>query len=115
VEDGDRKQHAPVKYPNLSKNIVKASSLYLGTGEYKPVVSKPKTKLCSMARLEKIFVSKSERKTPKVLRLIATVDDKQDKRLKEENEGDIGVLRWDQMEEYLGPIICATLHKSLVH
>lgn len=89
---------------------MKASSLYLGTGEYKPAVSEPKRKLRSMAKLEKIFVSKSERKTPKILRIIATVDDKQDKRLKEEKAGDMGVLRWDRMEEYLGPTICATLH-----
>ena len=103
-------QHAPVKYSDLSKDSTKASNLYLGAAEYKPAVPEPKMKLCSTTTLEKTFANKSQRKTPKILRIIATVDDKQDNRLREAEGGDLGVLRWDCMQEYLG----STVHDALL-
>ncbi len=91
-------QHAPVKYSDLSKDSTKASNLYLGAAEYKPAVPEPKMKLCSTTTLEKTFANKSQRKTPKILRIIATVDDKQDKR---EAEG----VTW----EFCGGIVCKSI------
>jgi hypothetical protein len=70
-----------------------------------PTVREPQKKLLSKTRLEKIMVDKLQQKTPKILRIIATIDDQQDERLKEAKEGDLGVLRWDRMQEYLGPTI----------
>jgi hypothetical protein len=89
--------------------------LYLGAAEYKPpAVSESKMKLRSTSTLEKIFADKSQRKTPKILRIIATVDDKQDNRLRVAEGGDLGVLRWDRMQELLGSTIRDGLKKSLV-
>ena len=67
-----------------------------------------------MTKLEKTFANKSQRKTPRMLRIIAALDDKQDKRLKEVETGDLGVLRWDCIEAYFGPTIRGALQKSLV-
>jgi hypothetical protein len=46
--------------------------------------------------------SHSTRQTPRFLRIIATPDDEQRKRLAGEWKGDMAVLRWDVVKKYLG-------------
>jgi len=74
--------------------------LALGPAEYKPVVDEYREKLRSSTALNQQFVSQPSRKTPKYLRIIATKEAHQ--RWTSECQGDVGVLRWERVEEYLG-------------
>jgi hypothetical protein len=95
-----RVQYAPSAYPGLSNDIVDVLELMLGSAEYKPMVDEYREKLRSSITLNQQFVSQLARKTPKYLHIIATKDAHQ--RWKSECKGDVGVLRWDLVEGYLG-------------
>jgi hypothetical protein len=72
----------------------------LGSVEYKPVVDEYRQKLRSSTALNQQFASQPTRQTPKYLRIIATKEAHQ--RWKSECKGDVGVLRWELVEGYLG-------------
>ena len=97
-------QNTPYKYPDLVEDITNTLDSMLGPGEYKPVVEKHYCLRSSSALSSQTLVSKPPRQTPRYLQIIATPDasDEQNHRLKAEQKGDVGVLRWDCMEEYVG-------------
>ena len=91
-------------YPNLSTDIMSALDVRLGPAEYKPLVGDYHKKTRSSILLDKKFASLQQQPMPRCLRIIATLDDDQGECLKEERKGDIGILRWDCVEQYLGSI-----------
>ena len=70
----------------------------LGSAVSKPFVDK----LSSSISSDQTFASQPERKTPRYLRVIAASDDEQSQRLKAEWKADVGVLRWECVQPYLG-------------
>ena len=48
--------------------------------------------------------SSQTRETPRYLRIIASPDDKQEIRLKAEFEGDVGVVKWNVVQECAGSV-----------
>jgi hypothetical protein len=74
--------------------------LMLGSAKYIPLVDEYRKKLCSSTAFNQQFASQPPRKTPKYLRIIATKDAQQ--RWETECKGDVGVLRWELVEQYLG-------------
>jgi len=93
-------QYAPSAYPDLANDIVDVLELMLGPAEYNPVVDDYRKKLRSSNALNQQFASQPSRKTPKYLRIIATREAHE--RWKSECKGDVGVLRWELVEQYLG-------------
>ena len=49
--------------------------------------------------------SQPSRQTPRYLRIIATPDNEKNQRLIAEQEGDVGILRWDCVEQYVGSTV----------
>ena len=82
----------------------------LGSAEYKPVVDEYRQKLRSSTAFNQRFASQPTRKTPKYLRIIATKEAHQ--RWKSECKGDVGVLRWELVEGYLGSTADAVMTGS---
>ena len=97
-------RYAPYKYPDLVEDITNALDSMLGPGEYKPVVEK-RYCLRSSTLSYQTLASQLPRQTPRYLQIIATPDDEQNDRLKAEQKGNVGALRWDCMEEYVGSTI----------
>lgn len=95
-----RVQYAPLKYPGLLDDIVDAIDSMLGNADYKPVVDEVRMKLRSTTDVNKQLESRPSRQTPKYLRVIATQEARQ--QWKSESSGDVGVLRWELVEAYLG-------------
>jgi hypothetical protein len=96
-------QYAPSAYPGLSNDIMDVLGLMLGSAEYKPIVDEYRMKLRSSTALNQQFASQPLRKTPKYLRIIATKQAHQ--RWESECKGDVGVLRWELVEQYLGSTV----------
>ena len=87
--------------------------LKLGPGEeYKPVVKEYRKKLRSTTDLNQRFASQPPRKTPKYLRIIATKEAHQ--RWESECKGDVGVLRWELVEQYVGSPADVVMGPSVV-
>ncbi|KAF8351495.1 hypothetical protein F5887DRAFT_211424 [Amanita rubescens] len=96
----DRVQYAPSKYSGLSDELMDAMQSMLGYAEYKPVIEEYRKKLRSTTALNERFESQPSRKTPKYLRIIATRQ--AHRRWESECSGDVGVLRYNLVEAYLG-------------
>ena len=94
-------QYAPSAYPGLSEDITDVLELMLGLAEYKLLLDQLRKTLRSSTKFDQQFASQPPRQTPKYLRIIATRDDEQEKRLKAEWKGDVGVLQWEGVEQYL--------------
>ncbi|KAM6498411.1 hypothetical protein JOM56_006359 [Amanita muscaria] len=99
-----RAQYAPLAYPDLSNDIMDALDWALGPSEFKAAIDLDgyRQKLRSSTVQNQRLAPLPPRKTPKLLRIIATCDDDQKHRLKAEWKGDVGVLRWNLVEQYLG-------------
>jgi hypothetical protein len=91
-------QYAPLQHPGLSEDIVKALDSLLGSAVSKPFVDQ----LRSPTSSDQTFASQPQRQTPRYLRVIASPEDERRQRLKAECKGDVGVLRWECMQQYLG-------------
>ena len=96
-------QYAPYKYPDLVEDITNALDSMLGPGDYRPLVEKH-YHLPSSTFSDQTFASQPPRQTPRYLWIVATPDE-QDERLKVEQKVDVGVLRWDCMEGYVGSAV----------
>ena len=72
----------------------------LGNAEYKPMIEKYRKKLRSTAALNEQFESQPSRPTPKYLRIIATQN--AHRLWESECSGNVGVLRYNLVEAYLG-------------
>jgi len=94
-----RVQYTPSAYPDLPNDIVDVLSM-LGPAEYNPVVDDFRKKLHSSTALNQRFASQPSQKTPKYLRIIATKEAHE--QWKSECKGDVGVLRWELVQQYLG-------------
>ncbi|KAF8519086.1 hypothetical protein BU17DRAFT_90258 [Hysterangium stoloniferum] len=99
---GTRDRYAPVSYPNLIDDLTGSLEMVLGPAVYTPIANSYRRKLRSSIRAQQQSASHSVRQTPRFLRIIATPDDEQQKRLKGEWNGDVAVLRWDVVERYIG-------------
>ncbi|KAF8518557.1 hypothetical protein BU17DRAFT_90907 [Hysterangium stoloniferum] len=99
---GKRDQYARVSYPDLVDDLTGSLKIIFGPAVYTPIADIYRTKLCSSIRAQQQSPSQSTRQTPRFLRIIATPDDEQQKRLKEEWTGDVAVLGWDVVKGYIG-------------
>lgn len=97
-------QYAPSKYPGLADDIMTVLESMLGSAESKPLIDDYRQKLRSSTASSQKFASQPQRQTPRYLRIIATRDDNQKQRLKAEWKGDVGVMRWESVERYLGSV-----------
>jgi hypothetical protein len=98
-------QYAPYKYPDIVEDITNALDSMLGPGEYRPLIEK-RYHLPSSTFSDHTFASQPPRQTPRYLWIIATPDDvEQNKRLKVQQKVDVGILRWDCMEGYVGSAV----------
>ena len=70
----------------------------LGSAVSKSFVDKLRSSISS----DQTFASQPQRKTPRYLRVMVTPNDGQSQRLKAEWKGDVGVLRWECVQQYLG-------------
>jgi len=91
-------QYAPLKYPELAEDLRTIIDSELGLDEYKPVVDEPYHLRSSTSSNQ----TESRRQTTRYLHIIATPDDKQNLRLKAERKGDLGILRWECVEQLVG-------------
>ncbi|KAF8521901.1 hypothetical protein BU17DRAFT_87449 [Hysterangium stoloniferum] len=110
-EKSDR--YARVSYPNLIDDLTGCLEMVLGPAVYTPIADIYRSKLRSSIRAQQQSASHSKRQTPRFLRIIATPDDKQQKRLKREWKGDVAVLQWDVVKGYIGStadVLEATRH-----
>ena len=73
----------------------------LGPEVYQPVTEHIRNRLRSADKSKPL----PTRETPRHLRIIASPDDEQEVRLREEFRGDIGTLKWDVVKECVGPIV----------
>jgi len=105
-----REQYAPLKYPGLADEIMDTIELMLGAAEYKPVVDDYRAKLRSSTAVNEQLASQPSRQTPKYLRLIATPEARQ--QWKSECSGNVGVLRWEVMQTYLGSTADAVIQSG---
>ena len=110
-------EYAPSKYPGLSNEVMDVLESMLGIAEYKPLIEEYRSKLRSSAALDEKFSTKSLRKTPKYLRIVAApANDLHEKRLKADINGDMGVLRWKVVTDFLGSMADAmTVQVPSVH
>ncbi|KAF8512673.1 hypothetical protein BU17DRAFT_96067 [Hysterangium stoloniferum] len=99
---GTRDRYARVSCPNLVDDLTGSLEMVLGSAVYTPIAQSYRKKLRSSIRAQQKSASHSTRQTPRFLRIIATPDDEQQKRLKGEWKGDVAVLRWDVVERYIG-------------
>jgi hypothetical protein len=76
--------------------------MVLGPEVYAPIADTYRSKLCSSTQAHQQSASHSPRQTPRFLRIIVTPDDEQRKRLEGEWKGDVAVLRWEVMKNYIG-------------
>lgn len=106
-----RVPYAPAAYPGLLNDITDVLESILGSAEYKPVFDEYRKKLRSSTVLDQQFASQPPRKTPKYLRIIATQEAHQ--RWASECKGDVVVLRWGLVEEYLGSMVDVVMTGSL--
>ena len=91
--------YAPSEYPNLVDDVLGALVPKVGSAEYKPLVDGIRKKLCSSTNTDNKFVSQSQRSTPRYLRIIATRDAKRAASFKADSKGDLGVLRWECVDQ----------------
>jgi hypothetical protein len=91
-----------VSYPNLIKDLTGTLEMVLGPEVYVPIADAYCSKLRSRTTAQQQSASYSTRQTPRFLRIIATPNDNQRKRLEGERKGDMAVLRWDVVKKYLG-------------
>ena len=92
-------RYAPVEYPGLLDNIMETLESELGSVEYKPIVDEYREKFRSSTVLNERFASQPSQEMPKYLRIIATKGAHE--RWESVCEGDVGVLRWELVENYL--------------
>lgn len=88
-------------YPHLYEDILSAFEKILGPEVHAPIAENYRSKLRSTAKIASQAPTPN-RKTPRFLRVIATPDDDQGSRLKAEWKGDVAVLRWSKVQEYVG-------------
>jgi hypothetical protein len=74
----------------------------VGLAEYKPLIEGICTKLRSTT---KALASQLHRPTPRYLRIIATRDNKRVESFKADEKGDVGVLRWELIEQLFGDVM----------
>jgi len=94
-----------VSYPNLVNDLTETLEMILGPEVFTPIVADTycsKLHSCSTHHQQSTSALHSTRQTPRFLRVIATPDDEQQKRLEGEWKGDVAFLRWDVMKDYLG-------------
>ena len=91
-----------MSYPNLIIDLSNTLEMILGQDVYIPVADTYRSKLRSSTQADQQSASHSARQTPRFLRIIVTPDDEQRKRLEGEWKGDVAVLRWDVIENYIG-------------
>ena len=85
-------------YPNLVDDLTETLEMVLG-----PEVFTPKLVDTYRSKLGVHQQSDSTRQTPRFLRVVATPDDEQQKRLEGEwKGGNVAFMRWDVMKDYLG-------------
>ncbi|KIM43671.1 hypothetical protein M413DRAFT_443578 [Hebeloma cylindrosporum] len=94
---GGRIQYVPLKYTDVLQDINDVLDSSLGSGEYTPVIKHDYSLLSYKDSDQKL----ASRQTPRYLRIIATPNDEQNRRLKAELKGDVGVLRSDLVEEFV--------------
>jgi hypothetical protein len=71
----------------------------LGPATYQPTIDGIRRRLRSA---NKQPASSKTRETPWYLRIIASPDDEQEKRLKAEFKGDVGIVKWNVVKECAG-------------
>jgi len=91
--------YAPSKHPDLVDDVMAALVPKVGSAEYEPLVEGIRKKLCSSTKTDQKFVSQSQRSTPRYLRIIATRDAKRAASFKADSKGDVGVLRWECVDQ----------------
>jgi hypothetical protein len=91
-----------VAYPNLADDVLDLLKMLVGPEVYPPVADGYRSKLRSATQAKKDADSQPQRKTPRYLRVIASPDDTQRRRLETGYPGDVAMLRWDVMKEYSG-------------
>jgi len=96
-----------VSYPNLVNDLTETLEMILGPEVFTPILAdtyRSKFHSCSTHHQQSTSALHSTRQTPRILRVIATPDDEQQKRLEGEwkGGGDVAFLRWDVMKDYLG-------------
>ena len=72
-----------------------------GEEEYIPVVNAYRQKLRSSTSANSQSNPSATRTTPRFLRVIATPDDEPRRRLEAEPKGDVAILRWKNVQQYL--------------
>ena len=93
-----------MSYPSLVKDLTETLEMLLGPEVFTPILADTYfSKLHSSTRHQQSASAlHTTRQTPRFLRIIATPDDEQQKRLEGEWKGDVAFLRWDVMKDYLG-------------
>jgi len=104
-KDGDRVIYAPSKHPDLVNDVMAALVPKVGLAEYKPLIEGICKKLRSSPKKDHKFASQSQRSTPRYLRIIATRDKKWAELFKADSKGDVGVLRWEHVDQRFGDIM----------
>ncbi|KIM39923.1 hypothetical protein M413DRAFT_446839 [Hebeloma cylindrosporum] len=107
TKDG-RMQYAPLKYPDLQKDIDDVFNSTLGSDGYTPAIKHT----YNLGSYKDSPQNLASRQTPRYLRIIATSDDDQGLRLKAQKKGDDGILRWHHVKEYVGST-AAVVHNTL--
>ena len=80
-----------------------------------PATETYRSKLCSSTKGVQVLDSSPMRQTPRFLRVIATPDDNQNDRLEGHSKGDMAILRWSFVNEYVGSSLDAiTLPMSAI-
>jgi len=102
AKDGQKMRYAPLSYPYLAEEVENLLKVVLGEDVYAPVVDCYRNKLRSSTRHKEEHVLLPKRQTPRLLRVVATPDDKQQERLKEGWGDPVAVLKWDVVKGYLG-------------
>jgi hypothetical protein len=99
---GGWSRYAPVPYPNLDNYLTGILEMVLGPEVYMPITDTYCSNLRNRTRNQQPSASHTTRQSPRFLRIIATPDDQQCKRLQQEWKGGVAVLRWDIMKAYIG-------------
>ena len=91
-----------MSYPNLVNDLTETLKMLLGPEIFTPILADTYRSKFHSCRTHHQQSASVTRQTPRFLRVIATPDDEQQKRLEGEWKGDVAFLRWDVMKDYLG-------------
>lgn len=94
-------KYAPSKHPDLVNDVMAALIPTVGLAEYKPLIAD----IRSATKTDDQFASQLQRSTPRYLRIIATRDKKRAESFKADSKGDVGVLRWERVDQLFGDVM----------